>query len=198
MVEAGDGFPTARERPFDCAQGRLSGKEAVGTELVAGDVPDELLGSLHPVVGSEATDDAVHDVEEEADDRFALVGALADDAGDARVVCEGWRGEGRGEVFEGLVAPRGVGAVGVRGWVPVFTGTTDGALGAPLGVAALDAGQPGYGFGHELGGDHVDLHSGVSPVACLEALVVELAIGDVEVELDDGVPVIGLLADDVR
>ena len=65
-------------------------------------------------------------------------------------------------------------------------------------MAALDAGQPGYGFGHELGGDRVDLHSGVSPVACLEALVVELAIGDVEVELDDGVPVVGLLADDVR
>ena len=41
-------------------------------------------------------------------------------------------------------------------------------------------------------------HCGVSPVASLEAFVVELAVGDVEVELDDCVPVIGLLADDVR
>ncbi len=71
------------------------------------------------------------------------------------------------------------------------------AFGAPLRVA-LDAGQAGYGIGHELGGDCLDLHSGVSPVACLEALVVELAVGDVEVEADDGAPVVGFLADDVR
>ena len=158
----------------------------------------ELFGGLDPIAGPEAPDDAVHDVHEEADDGLALVGALADDARYPWVVSERWRGEGRCEVFECFVSPCGVGAVGVRGWVPVFTGTTDGALGAPLGVAALDAGQPGYGFGHELGGNRVDLHSGVSPVACLEALVVELAVGDVEVELDDGVPVVGLLADDVR
>ncbi len=203
-VGAGDGFPPARERRFDCAQGRLSGKDSVRAELVAGYVADELHGGLHPVVGPEAPDYAVHDVQQEADDGLALVGALADDAGDAGVVCEGWRREGRGQVFEGLVLPRCVGAAGVRGWVPAcagttirLPGTTGGALAAPLGVA-LDASQPGYGFGHELGGDCLDLHSGVSPVACLEAFVIELAVGDVEVELDDCVPVVGLVADDVR
>ena len=72
---------------------------------------DELHGGLHPVVGPEPPDYAVHCVEQEADDGLALVGALADDAGDARVVGKGWRGECRGEVFEGFVAPGGVGAV---------------------------------------------------------------------------------------
>ena len=83
-------------------QGR-GGSGAGPGELVAGYVSDELAGGLEPVAGPEAPDYAVHDVHEEADDGLAVVGALAHDARNPRVVCEGWRGEGRGEVFEGLV-----------------------------------------------------------------------------------------------
>ena len=67
----------------------------------------ELFGGLDPVTGPEAPDDAVHDVEQEADDGLAVVGALVDDARNARVVGQGWRSEGRGQVFEGLVARAG-------------------------------------------------------------------------------------------
>ena len=166
-----------------------------------GYVSEELTGGLDPLAGPEAAAAAVHDVEEEADDGLAVVGALVDDAGDAGVGGEGWRGECGGQVFEGLVARAGaVGAVGVRGWVPVVTGTTDGGAGAPpaYGVAAFDACQLGYVFGDEPGSDGVDLFGGFEPVADFEALVVELAAGDVEVEADDGAPVVGFLAYDVR
>ncbi len=66
---------------------------------------------------------------------------------------------------------------------------------APGGVAALDAGALGYEVGDEVGGDHVQLISGIEPVAGVE--VFELAIDDVAVEADDGAPVVGLLSDDV-
>ena len=163
---------------------------------------DEFPGGVDPLVGPEAPDYAVHDVEQEADGGLAVVGALAHDAGDSRVVCQGRSGEGLSQVIEGLVA------LGVRGWILCIvygagsdcSGTTVGAvgaLGAPLGVA-LDAGQPGDGVGDDLGRDSVDLHRGLQPVACLEAFVVELSLDDVAVEFDDDAAVTGLLANDVR
>ena len=108
----------------DLSTGSGQAQRDCGAELVAGYVGQELFGGLDPLAGPEAPDDAVHDVQQEADDGLALVGALADDARDTGVVGEGWRGECRGEVFEGFVAPRCVGAAGVRGWVPAFAGTT--------------------------------------------------------------------------
>ena len=65
-------------------------------------------------------------------------------------------------------------------------------------MVAFDAGQLGYVFGDEPGSDGVDLLGGFEPVAHFEAFVVELAAGDVQVEADDGAPVVGLLPDDVR
>ena len=44
------------------------------------------------LAGPEAADYAVHDVEEEADDGLAVVGAFVDDAGYAGVVLQGRRG----------------------------------------------------------------------------------------------------------
>ena len=46
----------------------------------------------------------MHDVEQEADDGLAVVGAFVDDARYAGVVLQGRGGEGRGEVFEGFGA----------------------------------------------------------------------------------------------
>ena len=49
---------------------------------------EELTGGLDPLAGPEAPDYAVHDVEQEADDGLAVVGALVDDASYAGIVCE--------------------------------------------------------------------------------------------------------------
>ena len=192
-VGAWDGFPprikygagstrerrfACRERPFDCAQGRLSGKDSVPARSSSRAMcPMSSMAACILLLGLKPRTTPCMMCSRK------LTTVLP------------WS-----VLSRTMPATRGSsardGAAGVRGWVPDCSGTTDGALGAPLGVA-LYAGKPGYGFGHELGGDCLDLHSGVSPVACLEALVVELAVGDVEVELDDGVPVVGLLADDV-
>ena len=166
--------------------------------LVAGDVTEELAGGLDPLAGPEAADYAVHDVQQEADNGLALVGAPADDAGDAGVGGEGWRGERGGQVFECLVARAGAAARRYR--VPVGAGTTVSVTGAPApyGVVAFEPGELGYVFGDEPGCDGVDLLGGFEPVANFKAFVVELAAGDVEVEADDGAPIVGLLAYDVR
>ena len=187
------------------AQGRLPalsrqgrGGSGGGPEVVAGYVADELTGGLEPVAGPEAPDYAVHDVEEEADDGLAVVGARPHDARDAGIICQGWRGEGRGEVFEGLVRRGCAGAC--RYWGPIRARATVIVAGAPApnDVVAVYAGQLGYVFGDEPGGDGVDLLGGFEPVADFEAFVVELTADDVEVEVDDDLAVVGLLADDVR
>ena len=160
---------------------------------------EELTGGLDPVAGPEAPDDAVHDVEEEADDGLAVVGAPADDAGDAGVVGQGWSRECRGQVFERLVARAGaVGVVGIRTGMGSRLRGNDGCgsgAPAPYGVVAFYAGQLGYVFGDEPGSYGVDLLSSLELVAHFEAFIVELAADDVEVEVDDDLAVVGLLAD---
>ena len=79
---------------------------------------EELAGGIDPLAGPEAADDAVHDVEQEADYGLAVVGAFVDDAGYAGGVPQGWCCECRGQIFEGLVA--GAGAVSGRQRFPVL------------------------------------------------------------------------------
>ena len=100
---------------------------------------EELTGGFYSLAGPEAADYSVHDVEEEADDGLAVVGALVDDARYPGVVLQGRRGECRCEVFECLVAC----ADGVAGRqrFPVLAGDAvkvAGAL-AEQGVVALYA-----------------------------------------------------------
>ena len=145
-----------------------------------GDVAGQRVGGFEPVVGLEAGDVAMHDADDEYDDRAAVAGLLTDYPGEPSL-------EGVGPAGNGLP---------VFGPHPFYGRPADRqeALSSER-FADIGVSIPEQVLVDEPWGDLADLVGGGHPVVVPEA--VELSAGDVKVELDDGLAIVGLLADDV-